>query len=157
MNHKTKLTTITLNFLLQCAMNLLHIMSALCEQRALQSLSFYNGFKLTKCSNFHLVSAPITCTYLQRRSRSCAVLHVNVGRLGTLCYNSFRWRAVRMFNKLPKHIRMISSCSVDKFKSQFDKHLRNISDMPCQPGHNNILDGRDCLNVGHYADAQAAN
>ena len=80
------------------------------------------------------LSAPITCTYSERRGRSCAVLHVNVGRLGTLCYNSFRWRAIRMFNKLPKHIRMISSCSVDKFKSQLDKHLRNISELPCQPG-----------------------
>ena len=48
-----------------------------------------------------------------------------------------------MFNKVPKHIRMISSCSVDKFKSQLDKHLRNISDLPCQPGYNNSLDGRD--------------
>ena len=48
-----------------------------------------------------------------------------------------------MFNKLPKHIRMISS----KFKSQLDKHLRNISDLPWQPGCKNRLDG------GHYADA----
>ena len=62
-----------------------------------------------------------------------------------------------MFNKLPKHIRMISSCSVDKLKSQLDKHLRNISDLPYQPGYNNSLDGGDCLNGGHYADALAAN
>ena len=40
---------------------------------------------------------------------------------------------------------MISSCSVDKFKSQLDKHLRNISDLPCQLGYNNSL---DCLNGG---------
>ena len=82
------------------------------------------------------LSAPITCIYSESRGGSCAVLHVNVGRLGTLCYNSFRWRAIRMFNKLPKHLCMISSCSVDKFKSQLDKHLRNISDLPCQPGYN---------------------
>ena len=55
-----------------------------------------------------------------------------------------------MFNKLPKHIHMISSWSVDKFKSQLDKHLRNITDFPCQPGYNS-LDGGDCLNGGHYA------
>ena len=103
------------------------------------------------------LSAPITCTYSQHRGRSCALLHVNVGRLGTLCYNSFRWRAIRIFHKLPKHIRMISSCSVDKFKSQLDKHIRNISDLPCQPGYNNSLDCGDCLNGGHYADALAAN
>ena len=34
-----------------------------------------------------------------------------------------------MFNKLPKLICMLSSCSVDKFKSQLDKQLRNISDL----------------------------
>ena len=43
-----------------------------------------------------------------------------------------------MFNKLPKHTHMISSCSVDKFKSQLDKHLRNISDLPCHPGYKYI-------------------
>ena len=51
---------------------------------------------------------------------------------------------------------MISSCSVDKFKSQLDNHLRNISDRPClpnvvkqKPGYNNSLDVEDCLNGGH--------
>ena len=39
-----------------------------------------------------------------------------------------------MFNKLPKYVRIVSSCSVDKFKSQLDKHLRNIVDLPCQSG-----------------------
>ena len=39
-----------------------------------------------------------------------------------------------MFNKLPKYVRIVSSCSVDKFKSQLAKHLRNIVDLPCQSG-----------------------
>ena len=43
-----------------------------------------------------------------------------------------------MFNKLPKYIHMISSCSVDKFNSQLDKHLRSISDRPCQPAYNMV-------------------
>ena len=51
-----------------------------------------------------------------------------------------------MFDTLPKHIHMISSCYVDKFKSQLDKLLRNISDLPCQPGYNTSLDGGYCLN-----------
>ena len=55
-----------------------------------------------------------------------------------------------MFNKSPKYVHIVSSCSVDKFKSQLDKHLRNILDLPCQPGFNNSLDG------GHYADDLAA-
>ena len=45
-------------------------------------------------------SAPITYTHSERRGRSCTILHVNMGRLGTPCYNSFRRRAMRMFNKL---------------------------------------------------------
>ena len=95
------------------------------------------------------LSTPITCTYSERRGRSCVVSHVNMGRLGTLSYNSFRWRSIRMFNKLPEYVRIVSSCSVDKFKSQLDKHMRNIVDLPCQSGFNNSLDGGDCLNGGH--------
>ena len=62
-----------------------------------------------------------------------------------------------MLNKLPKYVRIVSSCSVDKFKSQLDKHQRNIVDLACQPGFNNSLDGGDCLNGDHYADNLAAN
>ena len=83
------------------------------------------------------LSTPITCTFSERRGRSCVVSHVNMGRLGTLSYNSFRWRSIRMFNKLPKYVRIVSSCSIDKFKSQLDKHLRNIVDLPCQSGFSN--------------------
>ena len=62
-----------------------------------------------------------------------------------------------MFNKLPEYVCIESSCYVDKFKSQLDKHLRNIVDLPCQPGFNNSLDGGDCLNGGHYVDYLVAN
>ena len=41
-------------------------------------------------------------------------------------------------------------------KSELDYYLRNIVDLPCQPGFNNSLDGRDCLHGGHYADDLAA-
>ena len=34
---------------------------------------------------------------------------------------------------MPKYVRTVSSCSVDKFKSHLDKHLRNIVDHPCLP------------------------
>ena len=103
------------------------------------------------------LSAPIMCTYSERSGRSCVVSHVNMGRLGTLSYNSFRWRSIRMFNKLPKYVRIVSSCSIDEFKSQLDKHLRSIVDLPCRSGFNNSLDGGDCLDGGHYADDLAAN
>ena len=52
---------------------------------------------------------------------------------------------------------MVSSCSVDKFKSQLDNRLRNLTDIPCNSGFNNSLDGGDCLNGGHYTDDLATN
>ena len=80
------------------------------------------------------LSTPITCTYPECRGRSCVVSHVDMGRLGMVSYNSFIWRSIRMLNKLPKYVCMVSSCYADKFKSQLDKHLRNIVDLPCQSG-----------------------
>ena len=50
-----------------------------------------------------------------------------------------------MFNRLPKAIRMPSSCSVVGFKSKLDSYLRNIVDLPCQSGYNDSLDGGDCI------------
>ena len=93
---------------------------------------------------------PITCIFSDRRGRSLAMSHTSTGRLGTLGYNSFRWRSVRMFNALPKAIKNLSSCTVDSFKSQLDHYLRNIEDTPCQPGYTNSLDRGDCLQGGHY-------
>ena len=85
-------------------------------------------------------SNPIVCSYSDRRGRSCIVSHVHVGRLGTLAFNSFRWRAIRLFNAMPNHIRCISSCSVLSFKYKLDLYLRNIVDLPGRPGFNNSLD-----------------
>ena len=76
---------------------------------------------------------------------------------GSIGYNSFRWRSMRMFNRLPKSIRMLFYCSVVGFKSKLDSYLRNIVDLPYQPGFNNSLHGGDCLHGGHYADDLAAN
>ena len=69
-------------------------------------------------------SKPIVCSYSERRGRSCIISHVNLGRLGSLAYNSFRWRAIRLFNAMPKYIRCISSCSVVGFKSKLDCYLK---------------------------------
>ena len=96
------------------------------------------------------LSDPITCSFYDSRGRACVVCHSGAGRLCTLKYNSFRWRSIRMFNRLPKSIRMLSSCSVVGFKSKLDSYLRNMVDLPCRPGFNNSLDGGDCLHGGHY-------
>ena len=89
------------------------------------------------------LSNPITCTFSGRRGRSCVISHVNVGRVGTLAYNSFRWRSIRLFNSFPINLRSISSCSVLRFKTRLDIFLRSVKDLPCLPGFNNSLDGGD--------------
>ena len=91
------------------------------------------------------LSDPILCNFSDRRGRSCVIFHVDTGRLGTLAYNSFRWRAIRLFNSLPKAIRDINNCSVCSFKQRLDYYLSSIPDLPCSPGFNNSLDGGDCL------------
>ena len=90
-------------------------------------------------------SKPIVCSYSERRGRSCIISHVNLGRLGSLAYNSFTWRAIRLFNAMPKYIRCISSVSAVSFKSKLDCYLKNIIDLPGRPGFSNSLDSGDIL------------
>ena len=45
-------------------------------------------------------SNPIISTISGCRGRSCVISRVNVGRVGTLVYNSFRWRSICLFNSL---------------------------------------------------------
>ena len=87
---------------------------------------------------------PITSTFSGRRSRSCVISHLNVGREGTLSYNSFRWRSIRLFNSLPIHLRSIASCSVLRFKTQLDIFIGSVEDLSGLPGFKNSLDDGDC-------------
>ena len=61
-----------------------------------------------------------------------------------------------IFNRLPIHIRNISACSIDRFKSQLDRYLRTIPDLPSQPGYNNSLDGGDGIQRWTLRDGLAA-
>ena len=103
------------------------------------------------------LSKPIVCTHSERRGRYCVVSHVNIGRSGTLAHNSLRWRAIRLFNSLPKFIRCTTSCSVYGFKHTLDSYLMNNVDHPCVPGFNNSLDGGDCIKWRTLFDDLAAN
>ena len=95
-------------------------------------------------------SKPIVCTHSEHRGRYCVVSHVNIGRSGTLAYNRFRWRAIRLFNSLPKFIRCTTSCSVYGFKHTLDSYLMNIVDHPCVPGFNNAWTVETVSNGGHF-------
>ena len=52
-------------------------------------------------------SQPILCRHSECRGRSCIISHVNVGISSTLAYNSFRGRAIRLFN-YPIHVPVVS-------------------------------------------------
>ena len=93
----------------------------------------------------HNFSNPITSTFSERRAKSCVISHGNVGRLGTLAYNSFRWRSIHLFNGLPIHLRSISSWSELRFKTQLVIFLESLEDLPSLPGFNNSLDDGDFI------------
>ena len=59
---------------------------------------------------------PICTKTSDRRGRTCISSHINVGRLGTLEYNSFRWCAIRLFNQLSLFVRNTTVCSIHSFK-----------------------------------------
>ena len=56
---------------------------------------------------------PICTKASDHRGRTCITSHINVGRLGTLEYYSFIWRAIRLFNQLPLYLRnsTVTVCS----------------------------------------------
>ena len=88
---------------------------------------------------------PIRFITSDRRGSACITSHVCVSRLGTLAYNSFRWRAIRMFNQLPVFFRNTTVCSVYNFKKKLDLYVSTVPDVPYQPGFNNSLDHEDCF------------
>ena len=65
----------------------------------------------------------VTCTFSNRRGRSCIISHVDSGRLSTLSYNSFMWRVSPLFNDLPRDICNITQCSICSFTSELDGYL----------------------------------
>ena len=82
-------------------------------------------WKILECQvpNF---SPPIRSITYDHRGRACSTYHVGVGILGTLVYNSFRWRAIRMFNQLPLFLCNTTVCYVYSFKKKLDLYLSTI-------------------------------
>ena len=78
----------------------------------------------------------------ERRGRLCYQELVPNNHLGTLCHNSFRWKASRLFNSLPANIRNIAKCEPSTLKHLLDRYLQTITDLPCVPNDDNSLDAR---------------
>ena len=78
----------------------------------------------------------------KRRGRLCYTQHVPIGHIGTICFNSFRWKASRLFNSLPATIRNTTNCETSVFKKKVDSYLQTILDNPCVPNEDNSLDAR---------------
>ena len=93
------------------------------------------------------LNKPISCYNSNRRGRLCVSSHVGIGHLDTLVYHSFRFRGIRLFNAIPKHIRNISGCSVSSFKYQLDKLLTTIPDIPCVANYDNSLENSSHTNI----------
>ena len=55
--------------------------------------------------------------------------HVSVGHVRTLAYNSSICLSLCLFNRLPMHLRSISSCSVFRIKTQLDIFLGIVEDL----------------------------
>ena len=81
----------------------------------------------SKVLNFN---PPIISLWNERRDRMCVESHVATGHLGSICYNSFRWKAARLFNNMSKNIRNLTVCSTLCFKKKPDLHLSTIPDLP---------------------------
>ena len=100
---------------------------------------------------------PICTKTSDQRRRTYITSPINVGRLGTLEYNRFRWRAIHLFNQLPLFVRNATVCYIHSFKKQMDIYLSTMPDSLCQPGFNNSLDHGDCLRWLTPRDGLARN
>ena len=75
-------------------------------------------------------------------------------RLKTIRDDSYFVQSVKLFDSLPRNIRDLKGCSVEKFKSELDKFLLKLPDPPLIPGYtasslvgsNSVLDWCNWLN-----------
>ena len=57
--------------------------------------------------------------------------HVTPDRIESIiAHNSFRWRAIRLFNSLPKSVRNITDAYISMFKQSLHYFLRTLRDSP---------------------------
>ena len=78
-------------------LNRLELYSLQCRRERYLVIYIWNFFE----KNIPNLTPPICSHNYDRRGRFCIINHVRVCRLGSLMYNSFRWKATRFFNRLP--------------------------------------------------------
>ena len=68
-----------------------------------------------------------------RLGRMCNVPHLvknSSSRIKTLRENSFQIHGPKLFNSLPIHVRNLTNCTVEEFKTHLDKVLTMVPDEP---------------------------
>ena len=68
--------------------------------------------------------------------------HVTPDRIGSIAHNSFRWRAIFLFNSLPKWVRNITDVDISVFRRLLDYFLRTLRDSPTEPFSDNSANKR---------------
>ena len=68
--------------------------------------------------------------------------HVTPDRIGSIAHNRFRWRAIRLFNPLPKSVRNITDVDISVFMRLLDYFLRTLRDSPTEHFSDNSVNRR---------------
>ena len=79
----------------------------------------------SKVLNFN---PPIISLWNERRGRMCVESHVATGHLGSICYNSFRWKAARLFKNMPKN-----TSARPEVRGTADVGWRSLFPLPLNP------------------------
>ena len=88
------------------------------------------------------LNPPIVTNTSGRLGRLCIKSHLIPDRIGFIAHNSFRWRAIRLFNSLPKSMRNITDADISVFKRSLDYFLRTLRDSPTEPFSDNSVNRR---------------
>ena len=81
-------------------------------------------------SNVLNLNPSIVYLWKERRSRMCVESHAALAHLGSICFNSFRWKAARLFNNMPKHIGNLTDCLILCLNKELDLYHFTILDLP---------------------------
>ena len=85
----------------------------------------------------NFVSTPIDSHWSPRRGRECKVPPISSSApasIKTIRFAALPVKGPRTFNVLPAHLRNMTGCTTDRFKSELDRYLSTVPDEPLIPG-----------------------